>query len=192
MSNNRQFCQNADWGLWASRALTRHVSQHCDDYPAFSGLKTRNKIPFWCVTYVLSSIIFMLLLPAEFCNAGPGTASQSHFKIRFKLQASLWLPLFLTERRPTRNLTNEILPVSAEILYRCWQSTTLSIVAKTVCSCFWETHIKVSQTFISDCMYACVYLHIGKETICMNITLSVVTGRSHCALSFWHRLLASS
>lgn len=91
---------------------------------------------FWCVAYVLSSIIFMLMLPAEFCNASPGIASQSHFKIRFKLQASLWLPLFLTERRPTRNLTNEILPVSAEILCRCWQRMTLSIVGKLFAPAF--------------------------------------------------------
>ncbi len=124
-------------GLLSSYVLC--VSQHC----AYRARETRNKILFWCVTYVLSSIIFMLFLPAEFCNASPGTASQSHFKIRFKLQASLWLPLFLTERRPTHNLTNEILPVSAEILYRCWQRTTLSTVGKMICPCFLrDMHIK--------------------------------------------------
>lgn len=121
MSNNGQSCQDADWGTHGLlSSYLPCVLQPCADYyPAYRALKTRNKTLFWCVTYVLSSIIFMLLLPAEFCNASPVIASQSHFKIRFKLQASLWLPLFLTERRPTRNLTNEILPVSAEILYRC-------------------------------------------------------------------------
>lgn len=127
------------------------------NYRAFCGLKTRNKILFWRVTHGSCSIICMLLFPAEFCNAGSGTASQSHFKIRFKLQGSLWLFLFLTERRPTRNLTNEILPVWAEILYRCRQGTTLSVVGKVeetvqgvfllifcVCVCVWLSILSLS------------------------------------------------
>lgn len=144
----------------------------------------------------LPPLFFMLFLPAEFCNASPGTASQSHFKIRFKLQASLWLPLFLTERRPTHNLTNEILHVSAEILYRCWQRMTLSIVGKLFARFLRDTHIKAFFDLVTFFGW-CIVIGFMRDCICLSayssqFLLSIVTGINHFAFSCWHKLLASS